>query len=100
MSVSTRNIDFTYNTIFIMVTNIVFVCDEQHFLFVCVHLFVSSENSKVHAVVNLLYIQHYLCHWTTRIVTVKTTQKVLPSLSLSLSIYIYICMSVYIYRKP
>ena len=62
-----------------MVTNIVFVCDEQRFLFVCVHLFVSFENSKVHAVVNLLCTQHYFCHWTTRIIAVKMTQ-----------IYIYI----------
>ena len=60
MYVSTRNIDFTYNTIFIMVTNIVFVCDEQHFLFVCVHLFVSSENSQIHAVVKVMYTTLHL----------------------------------------
>ena len=101
MSVSTRNIDFTYNTIFIMVTNIVFVCDEQHFLFVCVHLFVSCENSKVHAVVNLLCTQHYFCHCTTRRITVKTTHKkfchIYRSLSLSLSLSLSIYIYIYIY---
>ena len=44
--VSTRNTDFTYGYQHIL------VCDAQHLLYVCVHLFVSCENRKVHAVVN------------------------------------------------
>ena len=43
-----------------MVTNIVFVCDEQRFLFVCVHLFVSFENSQIPAVVKVVYTTLHL----------------------------------------
>lgn len=49
-SVSTRNTDFTYGYQHIV------VCDAQHFLYVCVHLFVSCEDNKVHAVVIELYV--------------------------------------------
>ena len=45
----------------VVVTNIMLVCNGQHFLSVSVHLFVSFENSKIHAVVKVMYT--LLCHW-------------------------------------
>ena len=50
-----------------MVTNILLVCDAQHFLFVCVHLFVSFEN--------MLVIVHNITFVTGLQATVETTPK-------------------------
>ena len=67
LSISTRNIDFTYGYQHS-------ACFCQATFSVCVHLFVSFKVSKVHAVVNI-YIHNIIYDWITSIINAKTTSE-------------------------